>query len=159
MTIPTVLLVRATALATAICAAAMSSGAQAGCTLVDSVIALGRVAGNDQLLANQGQVTGGTLVQGFAPPVELRLSGCSTTLPTSVRGDFVTLSVAGASVTFAPWLISENGIRLPTPKDLTQTSHSFNNSPSLGILLVPVTLPPTLAAGQYAGAGLLTFTD
>lgn len=159
MTAHKISLVRAAALSAALAAATMPSSAQAACTLLDSVIALGRVVGNDQLLAMQGQATGGTLVRGTAVPVSMRLSGCSTILTTSVRGDNVSVSVAGTTVTFAPWLVSENGTNLPAPQDLTKTSHSFLGNPTLGILLVPVATPPTLTAGQYVGAGVLTFTD
>lgn len=152
-------LVRTVAALSALSAAGISTGAQAACALVDSVIGLGRVATVAQLTAMQGKVVSGTLVRGTAAPVDMRLSGCSTTLATTVSGSNVVMTTGGVSVTFAPWLISVDGVTLATPKDLTLATHSFTGNPTLGILMVPVATPASLAAGQFSASALLTFTD
>lgn len=150
---------RLAAVGAVLAAAAVPAAAQAACTPVDTVITLGRIANAIQLKDMQGEVINGVLVRGSAPPNSIRLSNCSTTLTTTVRMEVVTMTLGGATLTFAPWLVSIDGTPLGTPKDLSQVGHDFVGNPSLGILLVPVSIPANLPAGQYAGTTLYSFTD
>ena len=131
----------------------------AACTPVESSIPLPRVNSAQQLRTMQGAAEGGTLVRGVSTPTIVRLTGCSETLPTTVRAENVRIDKAGKTVELAPWLISVDGVNLTMPKDLSRTPHEFQGNVTLGILFVPVNLPPTLTAGQYSGPLILTFTD
>lgn len=131
----------------------------AACTPVEASIPLPSVTSAAQLQALQGSASGGTLVRGVSSPSLVRLTGCSQTLTTTVRADNVTITKAGETVELAPWLIRVDGVDLTEPKDLSQTPHTFVGDVTLEILLVPVNLPPSLAAGLYNGPLVLNFTD
>lgn len=133
--------------------------AQAACTPMETSIPLPRVNSAQQLRSIQGMAEGGTLVRGVSSPTMVRLTGCSENLPTFVRAETVRISKSGKAVELAPWLISVNGVPLTAPKDLSRMSHEFLGNVTLGILFVPVNLPPSLGSGQYSGPLLLTFTD
>ncbi|MFM2300704.1 MAG: hypothetical protein RLZZ84_440 [Pseudomonadota bacterium] len=140
-------------------AIAVPTSAQASCTLVDQTVGLGQITSAIQLKDMQGEVINGALVRGSAPAVAIRLSNCSTTLTTTVRMDPVAMTLNGTTLTFAPWLVNIDGAALAGPKDLSQIGHDFVGNPTLGILLVPVSVPTNLVAGRYSGTTVFTFTD
>lgn len=133
--------------------------AHAACTPVETNIPLPRVNSVQQLRSIQGVADGGTLVRGVSSPTMVRLTGCSESVPTTVRAENVRINKSGKTVELAPWLISVNGVPLTTPKDLSRVSHEFLGNVTLGIQFVPVNLPPSLGSGQYSGPLILTFTD
>ena len=150
---------RAIMAALAFAAGALPSAGHAACTPIESSIALGQVTSASQFKAKQGEVVNGSLVRGVAAPISVRLTGCSSTLPTTVRADRVPFTSGGGNFNLVPWLISVDGVTLATPKDISLTTHQFLGNVTLEILFVPENLPPSLAVGQYNGPLILTFTD
>lgn len=143
----------------ALAAGALPNASHAACTPIDSTYSLGQVSSASQFRAKQGEAVNGSLVRGVAGPVTVRLEGCSTTLPTTVRVDRVVISKDGHTFTLIPWLLGVGGVNLTTPKDLSLVTHEFLGNVTLDILLVPDGVPHSLRAGQYTGPLTMHFTD